>query len=265
MIWRGEPGSPLPRRPSRLPAERRSGPEVRHVPAPRAFGDLGSPRTPPTLQPQLFPLHLLLVLLQLLVGELAEGVRGLRLGGCLLPGCLFGLCIPQMALCGLKHTPPPPERCHPSERWNAGEPGRAGCSGEGTRGDLRGCGWSRRSRWPAAATGARPTSRPGGFVPGSAGEMPSEDGKKASLLPRGLPRPLHPRPKAPGSFGTQTVPCSSSPAPPAGPCRGAQTGWGSRFGWGSRCCLFPSRLLSATACRRDETPINTHHGERRPR
>lgn len=47
-IWQGEPGSPLPRRPSRLPAERRAGPTVSPHP-PR--GDLGIRAPPPSFPP----------------------------------------------------------------------------------------------------------------------------------------------------------------------------------------------------------------------
>lgn len=127
---------------------------------PGLFGDFG---VSPTLQ-ALLPLHLLLVLLQLLVRELAEGVGGLWLGGSLFLA-LLGLCIPQVALSGLKQIPrvvsPPPERRHtlwsrvnpptlgsvPSalgvaslllDLWNAGEPGKGWVLWEGVLGARHG-------------------------------------------------------------------------------------------------------------------------------
>jgi len=137
-IWWGEPGSPPPRCPSHLPAERHADPQV----CPAGNWGLGVPRSPPTLQLQLFPLHLLLVLLQLLVGELAEGVRGLRLRGCLLPGRLFGLGVTQVALCGLN---PRPEAVSPPGWCDDREPGtgwalRGGDAGLGTYGAAAGLG-----------------------------------------------------------------------------------------------------------------------------
>lgn len=82
-----------------------------------------------------------------------------------------------------------------------------------------------------------------------------------------------------------TAPCSSSPAPPEGRCRGAQTGWGSRCGWRCHCCPSPPHQPSATAWSgggdpqrcvawranpnertawREETPTVAHNQEQAP-